>query len=167
MNARARIAPPSGRTSVQPGSAVTLRLDDLPSVAAKAPGVERVTLDQLHREPTLDDALHDLDLFDLHVGPFVENAEELRPPSVAAADPEAAPKAGPSGPASTEEKARRLVAEGRVRLSADGGHAVVDGEHAAYTVRLTGYGPSCDCPSYRRRCSHALAVELLTEAARS
>ena len=75
MTARARIAPPSGRT---------LRLDDLPSVAARGPGVERVTSAQPATEPTLDDALHDPALFDLHVAPFIENAEELRPPE---ADP--------------------------------------------------------------------------------
>ena len=50
----------------------TVRLDDLPSIAAHASGVPRLTLDEIAHEPTLDEALRDPALFDRHVRPFGE-----------------------------------------------------------------------------------------------
>lgn len=78
MNAHARTATGTGRRATEP-EPTALRLNDLPSIAAHRPGVERVTLDDLDREPTLDDALRDPDLFAVYVGPYVENADEVRP----------------------------------------------------------------------------------------
>lgn len=45
------------------------------------PGQWNTTLDKDLREPepTLDEALRDRDLFDLYVGPFIEEPERLRP----------------------------------------------------------------------------------------
>jgi uncharacterized Zn finger protein len=70
---------------------------------------------------------------------------------------------------SATEKAARLLAEGRVTISCGVGgrlRAVVQGDHATYAVKLTRRGPSCSCPAWRRECSHALAVALVTEGRR-
>jgi uncharacterized Zn finger protein len=58
-------------------------------------------------------------------------------------------------------KASRLLANGHVRVACVDGEleARVRGDHDTYSVRLTQCGASCSCPSWRRRCSHALAVE--------
>lgn len=64
-------------------------------------------------------------------------------------------------------KGRRLLVEGRVRLvSVNGGRveARVRGDSAAaYRVRhVPGAGWACTCPATSRRCSHVLAVQLVT-----
>jgi uncharacterized Zn finger protein len=49
-------------------------------------------------------------------------------------------------------------------LRADERHveAEVRGDHRVYDVSVTrGRLPSCSCPSWRRRCSHAVAVALI------
>lgn len=56
-----------------------------------------------------------------------------------------------------EAKARRLLVEGRVR-ACSAGLALVRGDHGDYAVKLTERGPDCSCPSWKRRCSHALAA---------
>lgn len=64
-----------------------------------------------------------------------------------------------------EEKARRLLGEGRVHIWAESGglRAQVEGDHGTYALGFSSRaGPSCPCESWRRRCSHALAVELVT-----
>lgn len=69
---------------------------------------------------------------------------------------------------SIEEKADRLLVSNAVKVSCvDGGlHVVVQGDHGSYTVRLTRRGPSCSCPSWRRRCSHVVAVERIVGGGR-
>jgi hypothetical protein len=66
---------------------------------------------------------------------------------------------------SVEEKACRLLANGAVTLSCFEGElrATVRGDGGSYLVTLTRRGPSCSCPAWRRRCSHVLAVERVTE----
>ena len=67
--------------------------------------------------------------------------------------------------AGVESKARRLLTTGAVRvLRADERRLVaqVEGDHGRYTVATAqGRPPSCSCPSWRRRCSHAVAVALI------
>lgn len=63
-----------------------------------------------------------------------------------------------------EEKALRLVADGRVTIkwrSGDyaAGHGTVDGDHDTYHCSFSPEGRVCTCPSVRD-CSHALALEL-------
>jgi len=68
-----------------------------------------------------------------------------------------------AGPASAfvEKKARRLLAEGRVRAWCDetGLRVLVLGDHDVYHIHVTVRGLSCPCPSRRRDCSHAIAAE--------
>jgi hypothetical protein len=63
-----------------------------------------------------------------------------------------------------EEKANRLLAEGRVRvLEAGHGHpglALVKGDHGEYEVTVVGERVHCSCPSWRA-CSHKRAVSLV------
>lgn len=62
-----------------------------------------------------------------------------------------------------EEKARRLLTEGRVRAWCDeaGLRVLVRGDHDTYHIHVTGRGRGlwCPCPSRRRDCSHAIAAE--------
>ena len=67
---------------------------------------------------------------------------------------------------SLEEKAGRLLVEGRVRLNEihDGQiRATIRGDHGLYSIRYD--SPSrrlrCSCPSWRSRCSHVRAVALV------
>jgi hypothetical protein len=70
-----------------------------------------------------------------------------------------------------EEKAVRLIAEGRVhvqwtesqRIAAAG---VVDGETDTYQVSFSPAGRVCTCEAgqHHRTCSHALALELVVMA---
>lgn len=64
------------------------------------------------------------------------------------------------------EKAKRLLTDGRVVvvLNANGKVlARVRGDSGDYQVTTTEDRPlQCTCPSFRRRCSHVLAVELVT-----
>jgi uncharacterized Zn finger protein len=65
---------------------------------------------------------------------------------------------------SKEEKAVRYLAEGRVKVravSADGVEADVRGSKAYKTTR-EGKRWTCDCPAWQRRCSHVIAVQLVT-----
>ncbi len=68
------------------------------------------------------------------------------------------------------EKAKRLLTEGRVVvvLNANGKVlARVKGDHGEYEIRSVDDQPlQCSCPSFRRRCSHTIAVELVTGRAR-
>jgi hypothetical protein len=74
-----------------------------------------------------------------------------------------------SGPLSVrvELKARRLLAEGRVRVLEAGygrpGRAVVQGDHGVYAVSFGAGRVSCGCPSWKP-CSHKRAVSLVVEA---
>lgn len=65
---------------------------------------------------------------------------------------------------SVEEKAARLLREGRVTLWADaaGLRAIVEGDHGTYAIAFPRSGPSCPCAAWSRRCSHVRAVELVT-----
>jgi len=62
------------------------------------------------------------------------------------------------------EKAKKLLDSGRVeRLN--GGHYNVVGNHGTYSVVMNNKGEvRCNCPGFRSRgrCSHSLAVILLT-----
>jgi hypothetical protein len=65
-------------------------------------------------------------------------------------------------------KARRLLAEGRVRVACADGRlvAVVRGDTNTYVVQIDERGrPVCPCPSWLRSCSHVIAVGLVTESA--
>lgn len=111
-------------SSVQPGAS-TLRLDDLPSVAAWSSGVERVRLARVQLDPGNDDA--------------------------------------PRARDNIEDKAARMLAEGRVRVSysGDGLTAVVQGDTDTYTLHREPDRWRCTCPA-RVTCSHRRAVELVT-----
>lgn len=64
----------------------------------------------------------------------------------------------------TELKAVRLFREGRIVVRCEYGEivATVRGNHGTYVVTLDERGRArCNCPSWRRLCSHALALELL------
>lgn len=64
---------------------------------------------------------------------------------------------------STEAKAQRLLAEGRVCVL-DRTHFAVTGDHGTYAVELLDeHFLVCTCPawSWRERCSHTAAVGLL------
>ena len=66
------------------------------------------------------------------------------------------------------EKARKLVQRARVEYIGDGLYNVV-GDHGTYTVAKKIDGTvMCSCPGFNRkkRCSHSLAVILLTQASR-
>lgn len=61
-------------------------------------------------------------------------------------------------------KAGRLLCDGRVTICCLDGELVasVRGDTGVYTVALDRRGRAfCDCPSWRRVCSHALAVSLV------
>jgi uncharacterized Zn finger protein len=68
----------------------------------------------------------------------------------------------------SRDKAVRLLTEGRVTIRCREGRleALVRGDHDIYTVELGSRGPMCSCPSWRRHCSHAQAVALITEGER-
>ena len=69
----------------------------------------------------------------------------------------------------TERKAVRLFREGRILVRCENGElvAIVRGDTGVHTVVLDRQGRACcDCQSWRRLCSHALALELLTEGKR-
>ncbi len=86
----------------------------------------------------------------------------------------AAVGAQPTRPlAGIDEKAKAVLADGRVEVRAvhrDYVHALVHGNNGTYSVT---YGPRdgwvCGCPAGRhgRRCSHLVAVELVTTARRT
>lgn len=63
----------------------------------------------------------------------------------------------------TERKARRLLVDGRVSLRCLDGVLVADvrGDHDRYRVQTGPRGPRCSCPSWRRPCSHEVAVSLV------
>lgn len=65
-------------------------------------------------------------------------------------------------PETREAKALRLLADSRVRvLEADARELVAEvrGDHGTWRVTVVrGRRPCCDCPAWRRDCSHALAV---------
>ncbi len=66
---------------------------------------------------------------------------------------------------SVEEKAVRLLADGKVHIWADslGLHAYVEGDSGTYVLKTNGRGEwFCTCPSRKRPCSHASAVERIT-----
>lgn len=61
-----------------------------------------------------------------------------------------------------EEKALRLIKEGRVHVTwtnGDAGQGIVDGDNDTYVCSFSPAGRVCSCPAYRH-CSHALALEL-------
>jgi hypothetical protein len=63
------------------------------------------------------------------------------------------------------EKARKLVESGRVEFLGNGVYNVV-GDHGTYTIAEDFTGKfSCNCQGFlqKKRCSHALAVMLLTK----
>jgi len=66
------------------------------------------------------------------------------------------------------EKARKLIQRHRVEYIGDGLYNVV-GDHGTYTVakRIDGI-VACSCPGFSRkkRCSHSLAVILLTQVSK-
>ncbi len=78
-------------------------------------------------------------------------------------------------PAGLDEKAKALLAEGRVEVrGADRDqnwvYAVVHGYSSSYTVsHQPGRGWTCACAAgaHNRRCSHLIAVELVTTPRRS
>jgi uncharacterized Zn finger protein len=65
-----------------------------------------------------------------------------------------------------EEKARRYLGEGRVRIRAVSTEVVeaeVQGSGVApYKTRREGRRWSCDCPAWQRQCCHVRAVRLVT-----
>ena len=66
------------------------------------------------------------------------------------------------------EKAERLVASGRIESLGGGVYNVV-GDHGTYTVVQDYSGKlSCSCPGFlsKARCSHVMAVMLLTRVKR-
>jgi uncharacterized Zn finger protein len=80
-------------------------------------------------------------------------------------EPEPILVASPSGRESIPVKARRLLAEGRVRVVArvpGSAVAVVRGTEEEHTVRWERRrGWSCTCPSGYRPCPHRVAVALI------
>jgi hypothetical protein len=68
---------------------------------------------------------------------------------------------------SIEEKAGRLLLEGRVRIVEAGhghnGRARVKGDHGEYDVEFAVGAVVCHCPAWVRRCSHAEAVARVVE----
>lgn len=62
-----------------------------------------------------------------------------------------------SPPSKLQQKANRLVDEGRVALA--GETATVTGDHGTYELRRHGGKWQCPCESHLRKCSHVLAVE--------
>lgn len=69
----------------------------------------------------------------------------------------------------TERKAVRLFREGRIFVRCEDGElvATVRGDSGAHTVVLDRHGRAyCDCPAWRRQCSHALALERITGGSR-
>jgi len=66
------------------------------------------------------------------------------------------------------EKSRKLIQSGRVEYVSDGFYNVV-GDHGTYTVARNIDGTvTCNCPGFarKRRCSHSLAVILLTQTSK-
>ena len=66
------------------------------------------------------------------------------------------------------EKAKRLVASGRIEPLGDGVYNIV-GDHGTYTVVQDYAGKlSCSCPGFlqKTKCSHVTAVMLLTKVKR-
>jgi uncharacterized Zn finger protein len=67
---------------------------------------------------------------------------------------------------SVESKAARYLAEGRVKVrvvTPDRVEADVRGSNdAIYTTTRKGRRWACDCPAWQCRCSHVIAVELVT-----
>lgn len=67
-----------------------------------------------------------------------------------------------------EQKAARIVAEGRLtvryRVGADV-YALCDGDHGSYHLGRTKTSPGgyCECPTRSRRCSHLIALALVTD----
>ncbi len=96
----------------------------------------------------------------------------------AGAKPSSRPGVGPDDhptkpPAGIDEKAKSILADGRLEVHTvhrDHVHALVHGNNGTYSVT---YGPrdgwACGCPAgqHGRRCSHLVAVELVTTARRS
>jgi hypothetical protein len=73
-----------------------------------------------------------------------------------------------------EEKALRLVSEGRVHVTWIESRGVaatgkVDGDNDTYSVAFSPAGGICTCPAgaHHRRCSHAIALELRVAAGRT
>jgi len=67
------------------------------------------------------------------------------------------------------EKARKLLQRGRVEYLSYGLYNVI-GDHGTYTVARKIDGTvTCNCPGFTRkkRCSHSLAVMLLTQRSRT
>lgn len=65
---------------------------------------------------------------------------------------------------SVQDKARRYLTEGRVRIRLCDLAAIeadVRGK-SVYHVRRNGRRWSCDCPAWQRACSHVQAVRLVT-----
>jgi uncharacterized Zn finger protein len=58
----------------------------------------------------------------------------------------------------------RYLAEGRVKVRAiDANHIEVEVRGTAtYEITRKGRRWACDCPAWQRRCSHVIAVELVT-----
>ncbi len=82
--------------------------------------------------------------------------------------------AQPTGPpAGIDDKARAILADGRIEVRTvrrDHVHALVHGDNDTYAVTHNPRdGWVCGCPAGRhgRRCSHLVAVELVTTARRS
>lgn len=66
-----------------------------------------------------------------------------------------------------EEKADRLLATGKVRILRAGDYTLarVEGDHHVYAVRGSRSDPlTCECKAaqHHMRCSHLIAVELVT-----
>jgi hypothetical protein len=74
----------------------------------------------------------------------------------------------PSGKTSIEDKAARLLTEGKVKVVyVRPGHAralVQGSREAPYVVEFVGEIPSCDCDAQIWRCSHVVAVERILHA---
>ena len=65
----------------------------------------------------------------------------------------------------TEDKARRLLTEGRLQLrslDAEWITATIEGDTGAYRLGLNPGGWWCACPARTRRCSHLLALQTVT-----
>jgi uncharacterized Zn finger protein len=69
----------------------------------------------------------------------------------------------PSGE-TTEEKAVRYLSQGRVKVRAVSAERVEADVRGSKTYKTTREGKrwACDCPAWQRRCSHVIAVELVT-----
>jgi uncharacterized Zn finger protein len=69
-------------------------------------------------------------------------------------------------PETLEDKAKRYLGEGRVRVRVVTPKVIeanVQGSRAAaYKTRREGRRWSCDCPAWQRRCCHVAALELVT-----